>query len=308
MPDFAHQPFERFLRSQRNLKADSTIGNYQSGLSKYDDFLQQEDLTVEDVGRKDIQLFISDLAGEVSDQTVSNYLTAVTKYYEWEEMESPLAEINTGEYLDLKSVKHSKPTLSVEQVKDVVDSAQSKRAHAMLALMASSGMRLKEACSCKLSNLDLDERYIEIETVKNDFGWRRAFFDRKTRRLLNQYINGGHRDEYEGTDSDYIFLSKAYGQYEGNGHLSTDRGRKDFRTAVTNSSVEPDIEEYDDGRERWTITTHILRRSFCQHWIDEDGDLMSLKNQVGWESLETAKSYIDDEATLDKRDSYGVRL
>jgi len=308
MVKFTHQPFERFLRSQRNLKADSTIGNYQSGLSKYDDFLHREDLTVGDVERKDIQIFISDLAGEVSDQTVSNYLTAVTKYYEWEELSSPVDQINTGEYLDLKSVKHSKPTLSVKQVKDVVDSAQSKRAHAMLALMASSGMRLKEACSCKLSKLNLDERYVDIMTVKNDFGKRRAFFDRKTRRLLNEYINAGYRDEYEGTDGDYIFLSKSYGQYEGNGHLSTDRGREDFRTAVTNSDVEPDIEEYEDGRERWTITTHILRRSFCQHWIDEDGDLMSLKNQVGWESIETAKSYISDEATLEKRDNFGVRL
>jgi len=311
MKDFTNTELERFIRSERNLKAESTLQNYHSGLTRFDDFLEREALDIDDVESNDAKLFMSDLAANLSDQTVSNYLTAVRKFYEHHLRDgapNPVDGINTGDYLDLTSTQHSKPTLNVQQVKDIVDSADTKRAHAMLALMASSGMRVKEACQAKLSNLDLDERYVEIMTVKNNFGERKAYFDRKTRRMLNEDINGRYRDQYEGTDSDYIFLSKSYGQYDGNGHLSTDRAREDFRTAVTNSSVEPDLEEYGDGRERWTITTHILRKSFCQHWIDEDGDLMSLKNQVGWENIETAKQYIDDEATLDKRDKYGVRL
>jgi hypothetical protein len=35
---------------------------------------------------------------------------------------------------------------------------------------------------------------------------------------------------------------------------------------------------------------------------------MSLRNQVGWENLESAKAYLPDEATLEKRDRFGIDL
>jgi len=63
-----------------------------------------------------------------------------------------------------------------------------------------------------------------------------------------------------------------------------------------------------DGRQRATMSTHILRRSFCQNWINSNGDIMSLRNIVGWKNLETAKEYISDDTSVDKRDRYGITL
>lgn len=308
---FENQELRDFLDAKDSRKADTTIENYQSGLNWFDSFLVNRDLTVEDVGVREADTFLGVVNGEVSDSTTGQYLTAVKKFYEWyymgREVQNPIEQVDTSD-LDRTSNRHDKPALSQQQLRDLVESAQSKRAEALLSLMASTGMRVREACECRISKLNLDGRYIEIETVKNDFGERTAYFDRKTRRVLNEYINHGFRDEYQHTDSDYVFLSKAYGQYDKNKHLSTDRARVDFRTAVKESDIEPDIEEYSDGRERWTVTTHILRRSFCEHWFREDGDIMSLRNQVGWDNLESAKAYLPDEATLEKRDRFGIDL
>ena len=313
--DFENEEFERFLRTERGLKSESTIKNYQSGLVKFEEFLLREDLEIEDVGKNEIKLLVASLKEDLTDLTVSQYLTAIKKFYiyldeedEEEKITTPVGLIARNEYLDLNSVEHKKPSLSQDELRHLVNSATSKRAEAMLSLMASAGLRVREACQAKVSKLDLEERCLELMTIKNDFGERKAYFDRRTRRVLNEYINGGFRDEYQHTDSDFIFLSKAYGQYGSEKYLSVDRARQDFVSAVDNSDLQPEYQEYSDGRKRSTFTTHILRRSFCQHWIDNDGDLMSLRNQVGWESLETAKNYIDDEATIEKRDKFGIDL
>lgn len=311
MVEFERQELQDFLEAKRSRKAESTIQNYQAGLTRFDSFLVSRDMTVEDVGVREADTFLGMMNRNVSDGTAGQYLTAVNKFYEWyymgQDVQNPIEEVDTSD-LDRTSNRHDKPALEQSELRNLVESAQSKRAEALLSVMASTGMRVREACECTISKLNLDERYMEIQTVKNDFGERTAYFDRKTRRVLNEYLNHGFRAEYEHTDSDYVFLSKAYGQHESNQHLSTDRARVDFRTAVKESDIEPEIEEYSDGRERWTITTHILRRSFCQHWFREDGDIMSLRNQVGWENLESAKAYLPDEATLEKRDRFGVDL
>ena len=67
-------------------------------------------------------------------------------------------------------------------------------------------------------------------------------------------------------------------------------------------------EEMSDGRERCTVSTHILRRSFSEAWVDSGGDIMSLKNHQGWENLETAKEYLDETVDRDTRDGYGLDL
>lgn len=306
--DFNHPAITQFLKIEQALKAESTMQNRRSALKKFEVFIENNDYELEDIGETEIKMYIGWLSDRVSDLTASQYLTAVSMLYNEMYDRDPLEDINTGLYLNLTRTEHTKRTLEQDEVSELVDSAQSMRGRALLSLMASTGMRLKEACNSRLSRLNLDERYVDIMTVKTDFGRRDAYFDRKTRRILDTYINGGYREEYEHTDSDYIFLSKAYGQYDGEKHISTDRGRVEFNEALENSDIDYLTENYNDGRDRATITSHILRRSFCQHWIDEDGDLYSLKNQVGWMSVESARDYISDSTSIEKRDRYGIQL
>lgn len=305
---FDHPTITQFLKIEQALKSKSTMQNRRSALKKFEVFLENNDYDLEDIGETEIKMYIGWLSDRVSDLTASQYLTAVSMLYNEMYDRDPLEDIDTGIYLNLTRTEHTKRTLEPEEVSELVESAQSMRGRALLSLMASTGMRLKEACNSRLSRLNLDERYVDIMTVKTDFGRRDAYFDRKTRRLLNTYINDGYRDEYQHADSDYIFLSKAYGQYDGDKHISTDRGRAEFNEALENSNIGYLTENYNDGRDRATITSHILRRSFCQNWIDSDGDLYSLKNQVGWMSVESARDYISDSTSIEKRDRYGIQL
>lgn len=322
--EFKHREIEQFLDRNKGSKAKSTIQNYQSALRRFEAFIDEYNIDIEGISGRDMDLFVGRLEDELTEATAAQYVGSISVFYDWllmdEDVKNPVERADPD--LNSSKTEHKKPTLDTDELRDLVDSADTVRGKALLSLMASTGMRLREACEAKLSRLDLPNREIEIETVKTDFGDRTVYFDRKTRRLLDTYINKGYRAKYHAPDSDYIFIGSNTNQYKmkereeaeengvkvDNSNISTDVGRRIFLKALQNSSIEEEYETYSDGRKRSVHTTHILRRSFCQNWIDNDGDIMSLRNIVGWENLETAKNYIDDTASIDKRDRYGITL
>lgn len=322
--DFEHREIEQFIDRKEGSKAKSTIQNYQSALRRFEAFLHEYDIEMESISGRDMDLFVGRLEDELTEATAAQYIGSISVFYDWllmdSDAENPVDRADPD--LDGTKTEHQKPTFETDELRDLVDSAETVRGKALLSLMASTGMRVAEACNAKLSRLELEKREIEIETVKTDFGDRTVYFDRQTRRLLDTYINQGYRAKYHAPDSDYIFIASNTNQYKmeekaeaeengvkvDNANISTDVGRRIFLRALKNSSIEEEYETYSDGRKRSIYTTHALRRSFCQSWIDNDGDIMSLRNIVGWENLETAKNYIDDTASIDKRDRYGITL
>jgi site-specific recombinase XerD len=325
MLDFEYRELRQFARNQRSKKAESTYRNIQSGLAKFEQYLKEEldSISLDEVGGRDIDQWVTwmvpddeeeDWGEELAQTTAYEYLTAVRLFYDWyyldEPTDNPARKVSTS-WMDRDPV-HPKPTLSQEEVRALVDSAETKRAEAMMGLMASTGMRIKEACLIESEQVDLDNRKIDdLTTVKTDYGDRTVYFSRKCRRLLDEYISDGYRMKYASGDSPYLFTSADYGQHGDDNGLSVDRAREDFKSAVANCGDIQDkvvYEETADSKIRCSVTSHILRRSFCQHWVDSGGDLMNLKNQVGWVSLETAKKYLNDDVDPDKVERYGLDL
>ena len=322
--EWDHRQIDQFIERQKGSKADSTITNYQSALRRFEQYINEYDIDIETISGRDMDVFVGQLEGDLAESTAAQYIGNISVFYDWLLMDAdtknPVNKANPD--LDGSATTHAKPTLTTDQLRDLVDSAGTSRGKALLSLMASTGMRLAEACNSKLSKLDLEEREIKIDTVKTDFGERTVYFDRKTRRLLDTYINDGYRLKYNDPDSDYIFIASNTNQYKvreqedaaengveiDNANISTDVGRRIFMRALEESNIDIEYETYSDGRKRSIYTSHILRRSFCQSWIDNNGDIMSLRNIVGWENLETAKNYIDDTTSIDKRDRYGITL
>jgi site-specific recombinase XerD len=321
---FEIQELNDFITARESGRAKSTIQNYRSALRKFEDFCLKRDIEVTEIKNREMDTFKGLLRGDVSDITAAQYLGNISEFYKWLLLDSdkPNPVLELPQDIDTTDTQHEKPTLDEDQVRDLVDSASDMRGKTLLSLMSTTGLRLQEACNAKLSKLDLENRSLEVMTVKTGFGPRTVYFDRKTRRLLDTYINQGYRLKYNSPDSDYIFIGSNTNQYKvqeqeeaeeigeeiDNANISTDVGRRIFMDALENSSIEVEYERYSDGRKRSKHTSHILRRSFCQNWIDSNGDIMSLRNTVGWESVETAKNYIDDKTDLGKRDRYGITL
>lgn len=317
MKDFSYNTMEKWIQRRKARKAEGTWKNDQAGLVHFDKFLSQRDLSLDDIGFIQADDFLTWLqTGEdLSDLTSYDYFGSVRLFYDYlekmnEVSDNPFQDVDVS-HIDWHSRENEKPTLEPDEVRDLISCMPNQRATALFSFQASVGCRIGEAVCLEMNNLDLDNREAKIVTLKNPKEDSRiVYFDRKTRRQLKRYIDT-HRLKHAGEETKYTFLSADYGQYEGNGHVSQDRAQQDFRTAVDDcDSTQNKIEytEQPNGSERSNITTHIFRRSFCQNWVDNDGDIMSLKNAVGWEDLETARQYLDDEVSKEKMDRYGMKL
>ena len=323
MVNFEHQVFNDFIRREWGRWSDDTVKTRQSGLVKFEEYLLERNIEIDDVSKKDIDNFLNHMnsakkhGGEgLTDLTASIYITAVRKFYNWhyldeEDKTNPCDDLDT-DHLNFKA-EYDKITLNEDELRALVDSAPTKRSKALVALMAGTGMRLQEACTLEKDQVILKERKVkEVETLKRDDGHERTvYFDRRTRMVLKNYINTT-RAKYG--ESDYLFIARNVNNKESKKKdtpLSVDRARTDFNEAVENCE---EMEKYLDvniqanGVERSTITSHICRRSFCQIFVNNGGDLMSLKNIAGWKTIETAKNYLDGDNDLDTRDKYGVQL
>lgn len=305
-----------FLTQVKTRKTKSTYQNNQSALIKYNKYLDEIGLSYEDVGPKRVGLWVDWMIGSegLTENSAYQYLVAVMMFYDFylldKDGENPARAIDT-EWMS-KTAEFDKPTLEAGELRALVDSAVSMRGKALISLMASSGLRIGEAVSIKTEQVHLDDRRIEdVKTKKRDDDHERDIhFSRRTERIIREYMKGGYRSKNASGDSDYLFTSRGDEQ----GYMSKDRGHKEFRDAVDNCDI---INSYlkkenekiitANGNERSQITSHILRRSFCQNWVDNGGDVMSLKNAAGWKKLETAKKYLDDSVDKEKWDDYGVR-
>lgn len=323
MVDFEHSEFNEFIMREWGRWSDDTVKTRQSGMVKFEEYIIDKNIEIDDVNKKNIDNFLNYMTSPskrggagLTDLTASIYITAVRKFFDWhylgqEDETNPCDGLDT-DHLSFQA-EFDKITLDEDELRALVDSAPTKRAKALVAVMAATGLRLREACTLELDQLILPKRKIEdVYTLKrDDEHYRSVYFDRRTRRILKNYINST-RGKYG--ESEYLFVARNVNNEEAKKKdtpLSVDRGRTDFKSAVENCD---EMEKYLDtnlmanGVKRSTITSHICRRSFCQIFVDNGGDLMSLKNIAGWKTLETAKTYLDGDNDLDTRDRFGVQL
>jgi len=324
MVEFYHDEFNQFIGKQKRRFAKSTYLTRQSGLVKFEYYILLNGIDIDDVNQRHIDDFLDWLQGEqeLTDITASTYITAVRKFYDNYYMatddKNPCRDLNT-DHMDLKNPEFEKIKLNEDELRALIDAAPTKRSKALVALLAGTGLRIQEACKLKYdtdrdwrkkeNELILGKRMVkDVETLKRDGHKRTVYFDRRTRRILKDYINST-RAKYG--ESDYLFIARNVNNKEDlnkDKPMSVARGRVDFNSAVENCDDIQHLLEYNEtanGAKRANITSHICRRSFCQIFVDNGGDLMSLKNIAGWETLETAKNYLEGDNDLDTRDKFG---
>lgn len=302
-----------WLKRRKSRLAEGTYSSEQSAVTALEEYLEQQNIELDSIGFLQADGFVSHLTDDkgLADNTAVNYYTKIKKMYDYYikannlSCDNPFEQVDIS-HLDYDKASNDKINLTQSEIQDLIESMPEMRAKALFSLQATTGARVGEVIRAETDNLDLSERSIQIITLKNkEQDNRTVYFDRKTRRYLDQYINQGYRSKYPTDESDYLFITRVADR------ISRDRARVLFNEGVSNcAGLEDklDSNKKANGDDRSTITTHILRRSYAQNWVDSGGDIMSLKNVMGWYSLDTARQYLKDEVDRDKVDRYGMNL
>ena len=140
----------------------------------------------------------------------------------------------------------------------------------IIRMLYSTGVRVSELVNIKISDIDINERTIKI------FGKgskeRIVVFGNNTKEILKIYLNNG-RYTLNNRNSEYLFLNK-----DGN-KLSDRYVRKIIDDIIFKASLQIHV------------SPHMLRHTFATDMLNNGADLVSVKDLLGHESLNTTSIY-----------------
>ena len=271
-----------FLEKDRAY-SNQTIQSYLRDLNVYDSFMKDNSIQYHKIKKDDIFKFQSSLEGQISPRSFSRILSALKTFYKFLHMERVIDDITLNEIKSYPSPKYKKsmPTfLSKEQVEKIVeridlneklDNRNKKRDQAIIMLFFSSGIRLNELISIKLSDINFSNNEIKI------FGKRKkqrmVNFDNNTKDLLIKYLTLIKKyplvkDLY----NDNLFVTKD------NKPLK----RRKIQAIVMNNLKELNLAAYGP---------HTLRHSFATHLLDSGVSIEAIKSLLGHEKLSSTQIY-----------------
>ena len=144
------------------------------------------------------------------------------------------------------------------------------RNRCILETMYACGLRVSEATSLKMSNVNLDENYLTV--IGKGDKERMIPFYKRCSNLLKKYKNES-RPIFVKEENDILFLSN--------------RGK-----GISNRSVQLMLQDAaNKAGIKNNVHPHMLRHSFATHLLDNGADLRMVQELLGHENLSTTQIY-----------------
>jgi integrase/recombinase XerD len=235
-------------------KSDKTVKNYLFFNQKFLDFIKKP---AEFIDANDIKSYIATL-DKKSTATVALAMASLRFFYEkilkkelFSEIESPRKE------------KRLPTILSKDEVKQLIENADTQKSKLMISFLYSTGLRVSELVNLKFNDMNFDEKigYVRQGKGKKD----RAFI--LSERLIEQM------KEFRQKHSNYQYL------FSDTEPLTT----RNIQKIISHTAKKSGMSK--------KITPHTLRHSFATHLLEAGTDIRYIQVLLGHENLNTTQIY-----------------
>jgi site-specific recombinase XerD len=167
----------------------------------------------------------------------------------------------------LKNEQKLPVVFSQQELRRLFIAPQRLKHRVLFSLIYSAGLRISEACSLKLSDIDYDRKQLHIRNSKGNKS-RYVVLGDLIARGLKKYIKGTKPKEF-------VFNGTEKGTPLSHGSV-----QQSFRLAMEKANIKK------DGK------IHSLRHSFATHLLEQGVDIVTIKEQLGHARLETTLMYL----------------
>lgn len=269
--------FERYLKIEKNHSI-YTVQNYVQDITIFLEYMKQKGITkVSCIDYDAIRSYLSYLYTRgLSKSSVSRNLSALRTFFKWllregdidgnpmELVASPKKDKKLPTYLNYEDIE------KLLQIPDI-STPLGKRDNAILEMLYSTGIRVGELISIRLSNIHFNQQMITV------FGKgskeRNVLFGDVLASKLKLYIEDGRQQLLKDKCSDVLFLNH-------HGDPLTERGIEDILNRIIKK-----------GDLDFSIHPHMLRHTFATHMLDNGADLKVVQELLGHENLSTTQIY-----------------
>ncbi len=252
--------------------ADNTIVNYRVDLLEFMEFTSNNiNIKKEDVNEYLMHLYELD----ASKSSISRKLSSLRSFYNYL-VKKGIVDINYFKMIKNPKKDKSLPKYVKEDDIDKMFLIPNTRTWIgmrnllIIRMLYATGLRVNELVNIKLSDINVNDRTI-IVLGKGDKE-RIVVFGNNTKEALDDYLHRGRR-QVDIHNSEYLFLNK-----DGN-RLSTRYVRKIIDDIIFKASIQEHV------------SPHMLRHTFATEMLNNGADLVSVKDLLGHESLNTTSIY-----------------
>ena len=271
--------FLTHAKVEKGLSA-NTISAYQRDLLKFAEFAKKRKLTVETVSTDDLVDFLAGLYRQkLESRTVARHLVTLRNFFRFAQIHEL---ITTDPSINLESpkIRRNLPGyLRLEEIEKILAQPDAKtpmglRDKAMLEVLYSTGLRVSELTSLKVS--DLDSKVGCVRCIGKGDKERIVPVGKRALSMLDKYLRDARPallQHAKGVPNASLFVNQ--------------RGRSLSRVGVWKI-----LSGY--GRRaglRVALTPHMLRHSFATHLLERGADLRSVQLMLGHADISTTQIY-----------------
>ena len=241
--------------------SDNTIKTYVSLLKIFILYYSSTDL--KEIGEKEVIRFNEDyiLKNNFSSSTQNQFINAIKLFY----------SKYTHRFLDLENLerpqksKNLPEVLSMNEVKCIINSFSNIKHRTLISLIYSAGLRIGEALSLKIKDVDSERMMLYIRQAKGKKD-RYVPLSKVLLTLLKQYY--------------VVYRPKTY-LFEGadNKMYTASSARAILRVAVKKCNIHK------------RVTLHTLRHSYATHLLESGTDIRLIQELLGHNSPKTTMIY-----------------
>lgn len=253
--------------------SEHTIINYKKDI---EDFYYYMDGSILDISHDDVSAYLSYLYdNKLNRNSISRHLSSIRSFYNYLVHEEIISE---NKFNEINNPKRSNSLPKYIKDNDLermflvfnLEDKLEQRNSLILEMLYATGVRVSELVNIKISDINFYDNTIKILGKGNKE--RIVIYGSFCADSLDRYLKDGRQKLLKG-DTNYLFLNK-------DGKKISERSiRKILDNIIKKASL--DIH----------VSPHMLRHTFATDLLNNGADLVSVKELLGHESLNTTSIY-----------------
>lgn len=264
-----------YLKVERKY-SNKTILSYKDDLIEYNEFLGNNFTNILNIDMNIVNNYMKYLYDrKITKSSISRKLSSIRGLYNYLVREDIIKENHFNKIQNPKRELYLPKFLKDEELDKIFSVCNSnnpteERDTLIIELLYATGVRVSELVNIKIKDINREEKLIKVLGKGNKE--RMVIYNNHTKKALDTYLKVGY-NYFNKKSSEYLILNK-------NGNKLSERYiREIINKKVSQASL--DIK----------ISPHTLRHTFATDILENGADLMTVKELLGHESLNTTSIY-----------------
>lgn len=264
-----------YLKVERKY-SNKTILSYKDDLIEYNEFLGNNFTNILNIDMNIVNNYMKYLYDrKITKSSISRKLSSIRGLYNYLVREDIIKENHFNKIQNPKRELYLPKFLKDEELDKIFSVCNSnnpteERDTLIIELLYATGVRVSELVNIKIKDINREEKLIKVLGKGNKE--RMVIYNNHTKKALDTYLKDGY-NYFNKKRSEYLILNK-------NGNKLSERYiREIINKKVSQASL--DIK----------ISPHTLRHTFATDILENGADLMTVKELLGHESLNTTSIY-----------------